>query len=66
MLQVESKGSLPSSVAKRMNASEFAVETDMMLDTHVSLHTVGKCDLEGKIGMGDDNVGSGVSPHRLH
>lgn len=66
MLQVESKGSLPSSVAKRMVASEFAAETDMMLDTHESLQTVGKSDFGVQSGMRNNNVGSGVSPHRLH
>ena len=49
MLQVESKGSLPSSVAKRMVASEFA---DMMLDTHESLQMVGKSDLGVQSGNG--------------
>lgn len=66
MLQVESKGSLPSSVAKRIVASEFAAETDMMLDTHESLQTVGKSDSRGKSRIGNNNVSNGVAPHRLH
>lgn len=66
MLQVESKGSLPSSVAKRTVASEFAAETDMMLDTHESLQTVGKSDLRGKSRIGNNNASNGIAPHRLH